>query len=730
MPAAPVTAKKAGRNPAARLAIGFAMCSLAYFSIVGAILGIARDEPTRGLPVTLWLLTVAYVGIASAALYWLLREPKADLVLIDASQGGSAEARQRTDAMFELANMGITEVALDGHFLRVNPAFCAITGYSEAELLGMSGQDLTPAQDRSLSLDLMANAIKGLGDRFTIEKRYVRKDGSLVWIELSTTLARDTAGTPSHFVTITEDISQRRATEDALRASEARYRSVIDHMSAGLVQHTADGRIVAFNRAAPAVLDLSEDQILARAPMDPAWQTLREDGSPMPADEHPSSRVLRTGRPVINEIVGLRRSDGTSAWLQVSASVFPGAAHEPHGAVVTFTDVTAERNALAALRESESLYRSVIETMDEAVLLIDADGRTIGSNPAATRVFGIDESRVREAGPYTPKLRLYQADGTELATAQRPSYRALKLGERVTGAIYRATRPDDTEIWVEINARRVVLASGLAPGALVTLTDVTARVEAEVALRALTSTLERRVAERTAELSQLNRELESFAYSVSHDLRAPLRAIAGFTVLLREDEAGRLSQDGAGLLERIAANARRMGELIDDVLEYSRITRIDRKREDIDVGALVKEVLAPLRQAYPDTTCRVLPLGRVNADMAMLRQILQNLLDNAFKYSSHTADASVVIDTVEEEGAKWFRVRDNGVGFDMRYADRLFGMFQRMHTVAEFGGTGVGLAIVKRLVERHGGRVEASAKPGEGASFRFHLDGETASPAT
>ena len=213
---------------------------------------------------------------------------------------------------------------------------------------------------------------------------------------------------------------------------------------------------------------------------------------------------------------------------------------------------------------------------------------------------------------------------------------------------------------------------------------------------------------------------------MSHDLRAPLRAITGFASLLREDEAERLSQEGVDLLDRIRSNAERMGDLIDDVLEYSRITRIDRKREDVDVGVLVEEVLSSLRQTYPGTTCRVLPLGHVSADVAMLRQILQNLLGNAFKYSSHVADATVVIDTVEEDGVRWFRISDNGVGFDMRYADRLFGMFQRMHAAADFGGTGVGLAIVKRLVERHGGRIEAAAKPGEGASFRFHLGGTVA----
>ena len=719
-----MTAQKAGRNPAARLAIGFAICGIAYFLTVGAILGIANDDPVRALPPALWLLTVAYVGIASAALYWLLRKPNADLVLIDASQGGSAEARQRMDAMFELANMGITEVALDGHFLRVNPAFCAITGYSEAELLCMSGQDLTPAQDRSLSLDLMANAIKGQGDRFTVEKRYVRKDGSLVWIELYSALARDASGEPAYFISLTQEITQRRAADEALRESEARYRSVIDHMSAGLIQHASDGTIVACNARALTMLGLTRDQMFARRPMDPAWQTIREDGSRLESDSRPLWTVLRTSEAVEGEIVGILRPDASTVWLRTSAAPIPGQTGEAHGAVVTFVDITRERDTMQALRMSEGRYRTVVDALAEAVMLISTEGELLTVNPAARLIYGADFPRLVAGGPADDSFRLFDESGAPMPPEERPSSRARRTGEIVRDVIARVERTDGSAAWLRITALPVALGTG--NGVLLVIADVSAARAAEQALKALTDTLERRVAERTSELSQVNRELESFAYSVSHDLRAPLRAITGFASLLREDEAARLSQEGGDLLDRIGSNAERMGDLIDDVLEYSRITRIDRKREDCDVGALVQEVLAPLRQAYPATTCSVLPLGHASADVAMLRQILQNLLGNAFKYSSHTVGASVLIDMVHEEGVKWFRIIDNGVGFDMRYADRLFGMFQRMHAAADFGGTGVGLAIVKRLVERHGGHVEATAKPGEGAIFRFHLGGETA----
>ena len=722
--AAPTADKRSGGPSASALAIGFAIFGIAYFLLAGAVLNITRNDSTHELVAMLWPVALAFVCIASAAMYWMLRKRHADVALLEDHQAGAEEARQRADAMFELANMGITEVALDGCFLRVNPAFCIITGYSQSELLGMSGQELTPPEDRSLSLDLMARAIKGQGDRFTVEKRYVRKDGSLVWIELYSALARDGAGNPAYFISLTQEITQRRAAAEALRESEARYRSVIDHMSAGLIQHASDGAIVACNARALAMLGLSHDQMFARRPMDPAWQTIREDGSRMEIDSRPLWLVLRTGEAVEGDIVGIVRPDATTVWLRTSAAPIPSQTGGSHGAVVTFVDITRERETLKALRLSEGRYRTVVDALAEGVMLISADGELLTVNPAAKVIYGADFSGLLANGPASASFRLFDEAGAPIPPEERPSSRARLTGKIVRDVIARVERTDGSGAWLRITALPVALDTG--NGVLLVIADVSSARAAEQALKALTDTLERRVAERTSELSQVNRELESFAYSVSHDLRAPLRAITGFASLLREDEAERLSQEGVDLLDRIRSNAERMGDLIDDVLEYSRITRIDRKREDVDVGVLVEEVLSSLRQTYPGTTCRVLALGHVSADVAMLRQILQNLLGNAFKYSSHAAGATVVIDTVEEDGVQWIRISDNGVGFDMRYADRLFGMFQRMHAAADFGGTGVGLAIVKRLVERHGGRIEAAAKPGEGASFRFHLGGTVA----
>jgi light-regulated signal transduction histidine kinase (bacteriophytochrome) len=229
------------------------------------------------------------------------------------------------------------------------------------------------------------------------------------------------------------------------------------------------------------------------------------------------------------------------------------------------------------------------------------------------------------------------------------------------------------------------------------------------------------VRERTAALEKANRELESFSYTISHDLRAPLRSMVGFSGLLLENLGGKLDRDSRDLLWRISASGTRMSRLIDGVLEYSRLAKSEVVRRDIDVDLLVGEIAAELRERYPETRWDVERLGSASADPVMLRQIFHNLIDNACKYSAGGAAPQVAIAVEGDAAVKTYIVRDNGIGFDMQHADQLFNLFTRLHNDPEIDSTGAGLAIVKRLVERHGGTIQAEAVPGQGATFRFSL---------
>ncbi len=250
-------------------------------------------------------------------------------------------------------------------------------------------------------------------------------------------------------------------------------------------------------------------------------------------------------------------------------------------------------------------------------------------------------------------------------------------------------------------------------------------------IRTLNAGLEHRVAERTADLTAVNNELETFAYSASHDLRTPLRAIAGFSHAIREDHGADLGEDGRSQLDRIAAAAKRMGQLIDALLGLSRVTRAPLCVQPVDLAALARPILDDLRAADPSRRVEVLldPELPARGDPHLLGAVLQNLLENAWKFSSKREDAGIEIgSTRDADGQTIYFVSDNGAGFDMAYADKLFGTFQRLHATSEFPGTGIGLATVRRVLDRHGGRVWLESRIDEGTTVRFTLWTEPAVP--
>ncbi|MBI3494207.1 MAG: PAS domain S-box protein [Acidobacteria bacterium] len=411
-------------------------------------------------------------------------------------------------------------------------------------------------------------------------------------------------------------------------------------------------------------------------------------------------------------------------------------------ALVVVHDVTDRKQAEGALRRSEARKAAILDSALDCIITMDADGRVVDFNPAAERTFGyryaeaVGKPLVELIIP--PDLRQAHRDGL---ARYRATGEHVVLGKRIE---MRAMRADGSEFPVElaitpIRERDELMFTGY-------VRDISDRKRAEEEIRRLNAELEQRVIERTAQLEAVNKELEAFSYSVSHDLRAPLRAVDGFSRILLQDHAGQLAPEAQRYLCLVRENASRMGELIDDLLAFSRLSRQPLKVQPVAPADVARRAVEELRaeQEGRHVDIRIGDLPVCDADPSLLTQVFINLLSNALKFTRRRDVATIEIGAIRSADGTLpmadsasrpspsdisnlqstiYYVRDNGAGFDMRYAHKLFGVFQRLHRAEEYEGTGVGLATVQRIVVRHGGRVWAEAEPDRGATFYFVLGG-------
>lgn len=363
---------------------------------------------------------------------------------------------------------------------------------------------------------------------------------------------------------------------------------------------------------------------------------------------------------------------------------------------------------------SNEHYRNLLELAPDAILIVDRRGVIKFANCQAVNWFGypVEEMLGQSVEMLVPDA--FRAIHQSL----RESYQANPLPRPMgAGLDLHVRRKDGFELPVEISLSPLATEDGLLVTAIIR--DVSDRREADRRIRELNARLE----ERTRELEAINRELEAFSYSVSHDLRAPLRGIDGFSQALLEDYGTRLDSTGQDYLRRIRAGTQRMGRLIDDLLHLSRIMRADMVMEQVDLTALAKVVAADLSAREPGRLVDfdIQPGLCGEADSHLIRVVLDNLFGNAWKFTGGRVPARIEFGVARRDDGHAFYVRDNGAGFDMSYVDKLFGAFQRLHAESEFQGTGIGLATVKRVIQRHGGRVWAEGAVDGGATFWFTL---------
>jgi len=499
------------------------------------------------------------------------------------------------------------------------------------------------------------------------------------------------------------------------------HRRIFDSLDIGIVWYDAQLRIVGANRVARRVLCLGEGAIDSRSD-DLGWQQFDAGGKPLPLERRPAWRALHGRRAAAGAVVVVDTPLGGRRRLKVNAVAVEAleACDGGPGVVASFTDLTEQHETLRSLRESEQLLRMFGDHAVDVMWIVDPqEQRILYVNAAYERVFG------------RPRQPLYEdlsrwLDGVAPEDLDRVSHAAEVLTEAGTYQVeYRMTRPDGRRVWIrgrgfplyDLDGRMRYMA-GFAE-------DITRAREAEEALERLHAELEQRVAERTAELEAKHREMEAFAYSVSHDLKAPLRGIEGYSRLLESDHAGYLGEEGRTFVEMIRKGAARMGELIDDLLAYSRLERGRPALGPLAPALLIEELVDAQRASVEESGgalhVQVDRALEVRGEREGLELALRNLFDNALKFSAGTARPVIEIGCRRdgEHGVLW--VRDNGPGFDMRHHDRIFEIFQRLHRSEDYPGTGVGLAMVRKAVERMRGRIWARSEPGQGATFCIEL---------
>jgi PAS domain S-box-containing protein len=517
---------------------------------------------------------------------------------------------------------------------------------------------------------------------------------------------KDSQGRVSHLFYRGADITERLKAESELRRSAERFETVFDLSPVPIVIGSLeDGRYFAANEAWLRLHGYTREEVIGK--------TSLSLGVADPGDRKNVVEQLKAKGEVRNLKARFRKKSG-EYFDSLYAATFIDWKGERAIVGIPY-DVTELEAARREAQASSERFAKLFELSPTPIVVgAIADGRYLAVNEAWLQLHGYSRQDLEGHGSLSLGVWADPADRATLVgmisagkPVRRIPIRFRKKSGEIFETLYSATLAD----W---KGERAIIA---------TPQDVTELRQATAEIRELNETLEERVAQRTRALEQANRELESFSYSVSHDLRAPLRAITGFSALLGARPGIATDPEGADYARRVTAAASRMGTIVDALLNFSRLSRQDLANRRVDLAGEVEAIIAEFGEATAGRGLRwkVGALPVVNGDPTLLRLVLQNLLDNAIKYSARRGDAVIEVDATQAGGETVVRVKDNGIGFEMQYATKVFGVFERLHADGEFEGTGIGLANAQRIVQRHGGRIWCEAEPGVGATFFFSL---------
>lgn len=608
-----------------------------------------------------------------------------------------AATRRQAEDQYRLlvdeASDGIFVADPTGRYTDVNRRGCEMLGYAKEEILNLTVFDLVESHDQP-DLDSL-KASKSV----VRERNLRRKDGTLLPVEISAKQLPNGA-----LLGIVRDVSERRAAEAALRQTLFQTEQVLESVPCGVLRVSAEGIILFSNSVAAKFFGIPSQEVVGKSVTSFGYKMVSDDGDRYTPGEKILRHVIETRQPFPPRIHGVELPTGEIAWFLITAVPFYAEIGSSPEAVMVFLDVTKQREGEIALREFQLKLKLSVETLPVAFWTVDADLRITSALGSDLKAFGIESNKT------VGELFAESAEAEEVVSAHLEAL----AGKSESLDIHWASRYFSLRIRPLRNAAQEII------GAVALAVDISERKTIEHEMLQLNDTLERRVAARTAELAATVKELESFAYSVSHDLRSPLRAISGYAFMIREDFAEKLGQEPIDLLNRIEANAKRMSGLIDDLLRFSRLGRAPLDLKQLNMKAMAAEVFEEL-PGSSRVKLNALPMPSIQGDRGLMRQVWANLLTNAIKFSRNSEIPTIEVGgSLEDDGARFY-VKDNGIGFDEAYKARLFVVFSRLHSDKDYEGTGIGLATVQRIIAKHGGKVWASGEPGQGATFFFSI---------
>jgi len=619
-------------------------------------------------------------------------------------------ARARYFDLYDLAPVGYITVSEQGLVLEANLTATTLLSVSRGNLMNQLLTRFILKEDQDIYY-LHRKKLLDTGKPQMCELRMVKKNGTVFWAHLSGAAARAEDGTTACRV-VMSDITESKDMDAKLRREEQRFRALADQSSDIIVLLNREGVISYENPAVEKALGLKAEERIGAT----GFEHLHPDDFKLVADTY-DILFSDINAPVQQSDIRFRHIDGSWRTFEVVAS---NLIHDKviEAVIINLRDITERKRMEEALHQSEEKYRTLLESVQEGYFELDLAGNFTFFNDSLCRIYNYSKEELMDMN-----YRHY----TDKETRKNGFHEFNKVyntGEPLKGFTWPIIGKDGTKRYVETSASLLKDSSGKPIGFRGILHDITARKRAEEELKKYREQLEGLVQERTIKLEASNKELEAFSYSISHDLRAPLRAIDGFSQALLEDCEDKLDLQGKDYLIRIRAATQRMSTLIEDLLNLSRITRSEMSMEKVNLTRIVRSVINELQNSQPQRHVKIRIADGLEdiADSRLISIALENLMSNAWKFTAKQSEALIEFGSTREGSKKVYFIRDNGAGFEMTYMDKLFAPFQRLHTIDEYPGTGIGLATVRRIIHRHGGKVWAEGHTGKGATFYFSIN--------